>query len=326
MRVAPFVVAVGIVALALLTLPGVGEIRERLTSADPWWVVATAALSLLSMFGFATALWAVFGRVMPWRRAVVLGFAEQGANVLMPAGGLGGPALGVMVMRRAGVPAGLAARRHAVHFLSTSAVGFAAVSLAGLLLSAGLLPRNVSLAAVLGPALAALAVIAAAVLLALRAGPSRGGSGSLARAVRFVRDGARSTLETLIHGDRLLVVGAVAYYAFDVAALGAAFQGVGGGAPPIGVFVLAYTFGHAGALLPTPGGLGGTEGGLIGAFSLYGASPEVAAAAVLGYRVFQLGLPAVLGGACMMRIRRQLANGPPRAEVAARFNEDRPGR
>ncbi|MEA2425404.1 MAG: putative heme transporter [Thermoleophilaceae bacterium] len=326
MRLAPFVVAVGIVALALLTLPGISEIRERLTSADPWCVAATAALSLLSMFGFATALWAVFGRVMPWRRAVVLGFAEQGANVLMPAGGLGGPALGVMVMRRAGVPAGLAVRRHAVHFLSTSAVGFGAVAVAGLLLSAGLLPRDVSLAAVLAPALAALAVIAAAVLLALRAGRSSGGSGSLARAVRFVRDGAESTLETLIRGDRLLVVGAVAYYALDVAALGAAFQGVGGGAPPIGVFVLAYTIGHAGALLPTPGGLGGTEGGLIGAFSLYGASPEIAAAAVLGYRVFQLGLPAVLGGACMMRIRRQLANGPPRAEVAARFTEERPER
>ena len=70
------------------------------------------------------------------------------------------------------------------------------------------------------------------------------------------------------------------------------------------MFVLAYTLGHAGALLPTPGGVGGTEGGLIGFFVAYGAPLDLTAAAVLGYRVFQLGLPATLGLISMLRIRR----------------------
>jgi uncharacterized membrane protein YbhN (UPF0104 family) len=262
------------------------------------------------MFAFVRALWAVFDRVLPWRRALVLGFAEQGANVLMPAGGLGGPALGVLVMRRAGVPGGLAARRHAVLFLFTSAVSLGAVALAGTLLSVGALARDVSLAAVLVPAVAAFAVLGAALVVAFRPAPSPGRDGRVARALRFVHAGTRSTVDVLVHGDRLLLIGAVAYYAFDVAALAAAFRGVGGGAPPLGIFVLAYTLGHAGAWLPTPGGLGGTEGGLIGVFSAYGASADVATAAVLGYRVFQLGLPAVLGGLCMVRIRRQLAALP----------------
>ena len=75
----------------ILSLPGIGEIRARFSSADPWWLVAAALCRVLSMLGFVRALWSVFDRVMPWRRALVLGLAEQGANVLVPAGGAGGP-------------------------------------------------------------------------------------------------------------------------------------------------------------------------------------------------------------------------------------------
>ncbi len=129
----------------------------------------------------------------------------------------------------------------------------------------------------------------------------------------------RTTVVLVRHGDRLLIVGAVTYYAFDVASLGCAFQAFGGGAPPVGIFVLAYTLGHAGALLPTPGGVGGTEGGLIGMFVAYGTPLDLAAAAVLGYRVFQLGLPAILGAVSLLRIRYILAHPPPRELVAERF-------
>jgi uncharacterized membrane protein YbhN (UPF0104 family) len=78
---------------------------------------------------------------------------------------------------------------------------------------------------------------------------------------RFLHGSVRTTVELLRHGDRLLAAGAISYYAFAVACLACSFQAFGGGAPPLGVFVLAYTLGHAGALLPTPGGVGGTEAG-----------------------------------------------------------------
>jgi hypothetical protein len=45
----------------------------------------------------------------------------------------------------------------------------------------------------------------------------------------------------------------------------------------------------------------------------------VAAAAVLAYRIFQLGLPAVAGAIALVRVRHVLAHPPPRAEVEARF-------
>ena len=322
-RVGGLVAFAAIAVLAIWTLPGVDEVRDRFETAELWWMAAAAACSLSSMFGFVRALWAAFERLVRWRRAVVLGFAEQAANVLLPVGGVSGPALGALVMRRAGVPAWLADERHSVLFLSTSFVSFFALFGAGLLLAVGVLPGDVSLAASLIPAVLSAAVIAGATAFALSENPPasvRGRFRSTVWKVRvFVHNGTRATVELIRHGDRLLVVGAVTYYAADVAALACSFQAFGGGAPPLGVFILAYTLGHAGALLPTPGGIGGTEGGLIGMFVAFGTPLSLATAAVLGYRVFQLGLPAILGGVCLLRIRHYLTSEVSQAAVAAHF-------
>jgi uncharacterized membrane protein YbhN (UPF0104 family) len=326
-RIAFFAVVLLAVVVAVSTLPGIGSVRDRFSDADPWWVVVVAACAVGSMLGFVRTLWAVFDRVVPWRRALVLGLAEQGANVLLPAGGAGGPALGAYVMTRLGVPAELAGSRHAALFLSTSVVGFAAIVVAGVGEATGVLPGDVSPLASLLPAAGGAALLLALYVYARlppAAEPDRGRAWhALWRLRRFVHDGVRTTVGLLRHGDRLLIFGAVGYYAFDVASLAAAFQAFGGAGPPVGVFVLAYTLGHAGALLPTPGGVGGTEGGLIGMFALYGTPVGDAAAAVLAYRVFQLGLPLVFGALSLLRVRHVLANPPPRAEIAARFADQR---
>jgi len=312
----------------LAKLPGIDDVRDRLAAAEPGWIAVAAAFSLSSMFGFVRALWAAFDRLVPWRRALILGFAEQGANVLLPAGGAGGPALGALVMRRAGVPGELAAQRHAVLFLATSAVSFVALAVAGIGTAVHLLPGDAPPVGTLLPAAVAITVMGIAVLVA-RADPPReprdGGKIALGlwRVRSFVHDGLRTTLLVLRRGDRLLIAGAITYYACDVAALAASFQAFGGGAPPVGEFILAYTIGHAGALLPTPGGVGGTEGGLIGMMVVYGAPADAATAAVLAYRVFQLGLPAILGAISMLRIRAFLSDEDRRARVAAAFAEAR---
>ena len=130
------------------------------------------------MLGFVRALWAVFDRIVPWRRALVLGLAEQGANVLLPAGGAGGPAFGAYVLRRVGVPAVLADRRHAALFLATSAVGFFALVLAGTGEALGILAGDVSLLASAVPAAGAAAIIVLAIVYArLPPAPSRPAAG-----------------------------------------------------------------------------------------------------------------------------------------------------
>ncbi len=154
-RAAFFVVVAVAAVVGISALPGVDEVRDRLAGADPRWLVAVAACAPIgSMLGFVRALWAVFDRVVPWRRALVLGFAEQGANVLLPAGGAGGPAFGALVMRRVGVPAEIADQRHAALFLATSAVGFFALVIAGTGEAIGLLPGDAPLVATALPAAA----------------------------------------------------------------------------------------------------------------------------------------------------------------------------
>jgi uncharacterized membrane protein YbhN (UPF0104 family) len=323
-RAGLFAVVAVVAGVGISALPGVDDVRDRLAGADSRWLAAAAGCAIGSMLGFVRALWAVFDRVVPWRRALVLGLAEQGANVLLPAGGAGGPAFGAFVMRRIGVPRELADQRHAALFLATSAVGFFALVLAGTGVAIGVLPGDVSLVASALPAAGAAALIAlAAVYARLPPAPPPAVGGRVRMALwrlrAFLHDSVRTTVALLRHGDPLFAAGAISYYAFDVACLACSFQAFGGGAPPLGVFVLAYTLGHAGALLPTPGGVGGTEGGLIGMFVAYGAPLDLAAAAVLGYRVFQLGLPAVLGALSLLRIRYVLAHPPSREAVAARF-------
>ena len=133
-RAALFVVIAAIAAVGLSALPGIDEVRDRLSARRPAaGSPPRPCCSLGSMLGFVRALWAAFDRVDAVAPRAGARLAEQGANVLLPAGGAGGPAFGAFVMRRVGVPGRLADQRHAALFLATSAVGFVALVLAGTL-------------------------------------------------------------------------------------------------------------------------------------------------------------------------------------------------
>jgi uncharacterized membrane protein YbhN (UPF0104 family) len=246
--------------------------------------------------------------------------AEQAANVLLPTGGAGGLALGAWALRRIGMPAERIGRRTVAFFLLTSTVNFLAVLVAGLGLALGVLPGTVGvLIAVVPAALAGLALLAIA--LAPRAldtaGPRSGGrlAGLIASGRGHVAAGIRDALALLRRGRPSVVVGALGYMTLDLLALAAMFAAFGGGAPELGTFILAYAVGQLGGLVPLPGGVGGTDGGLILVFGLLGTPVAIAAAAVIGYRVFQLGVPAVLGIGAYARLRRRLscAGQPPDA-------------
>jgi uncharacterized protein (TIRG00374 family) len=58
--------------------------------------------------------------------------------------------------------------------------------------------------------------------------------------------------------------------------------------------------------LPIPGGLGGVDGGLLGALVVYGLPVAAAAAAILAYRLILFWLPLILGGAAFASLRRSL--------------------
>jgi uncharacterized protein (TIRG00374 family) len=69
---------------------------------------------------------------------------------------------------------------------------------------------------------------------------------------------------------------------------------------------MGYLIGQLGGLLPIPGGLGGIDGGLLGALVVYGLPAAPAAAAILAYRLILFWLPLILGGAAFASLRKGL--------------------
>jgi uncharacterized protein (TIRG00374 family) len=103
-----------------------------------------------------------------------------------------------------------------------------------------------------------------------------------------------------------LALGAIAWWAFDIATLWASFKAFGG-APAISVVVMAYFVGMFANVLPLPGGIGGVDGGMIGAFIAFGVNAPVVVVAVLVYRAFAFWLPTVPGAIAYVQLRRRVA-------------------
>jgi uncharacterized membrane protein YbhN (UPF0104 family) len=217
-------------------------------------------------------------------------------------------------------------RRSIAFFVLTSIPNFVFAAVLGPLLLTGLFSGHVPVVLTLVLSTAAWAVAAVVALLPrllARIDPDKTG-GVLARRLRAaavtLEHGIRDTGRLLRSGNWRAIVGAAGYLVFDIAALVAAFAAFGGGLP-LAPLIFAYVIGQLGGLIPLPGGVGGTDGGLIGAMVLYGSSLSQAAAAVLAYRLFQLGIPAILGAIAFIRLRRTLAQSSAPAAACAPLAE-----
>jgi uncharacterized membrane protein YbhN (UPF0104 family) len=321
-RLAEIFVFAALIVGAVVTLPGLGDVRDRLAGADLPLIVAIAVVEVGSCLAFVAAFRGTFSRHLGWRFSYEVGMSEQAANVLLPTGGAGGLALGAWALRRIGMPAERIGRRTVAFFIVTSSINFFAVIIAGVGLALGVLPGEAALGLALIPAVGAAAVLTAIVLLPrmLEGGCRKSGRGgrirdAIAAGRGHLAGGIRDGVSLLGSGRPSVTLGAVGYMGLDVAALALAFAALGGGAPPLGAFVLAYSVGQLGGLVPLPGGVGGTDGGLILAFGLLGTPVAIATAAVIAYRVFQLGVPALLGLAAFAQLRRRLAREPEPAAV-----------
>jgi putative heme transporter len=103
------------------------------------------------------------------------------------------------------------------------------------------------------------------------------------------------------------LLGALAYWGFDIAVLWASFRAFGH-SPPGAVLVMGYYVGTLGNALPLPGGVGGVEGGMIAAFLAFGVSGQLAVTAVLAYRTISYWLPTVPGAIAYWRLHRQFGD------------------
>jgi uncharacterized protein (TIRG00374 family) len=330
-RVAQVAVFIAAIVVAITALPGLSQVKDRLQEASPGWIVAVAVAEIGSALGYLLCFRAVFCSRLSWGLSYDIAMSEQAANSLLPAGGAGGLALGVWALRQAGMPTGHIARRTVAFFVITSAANFFALIVVGIGVFVGILAGKGSAVLTLVPAL----ITALGVLVAglsprlLRALGERGAdadqntlSGKALlkgrSALAAVADGIEQAIALLRTHSLGALSGSFFYMAFDIAALGFAFAAVGH-VPSFGTLVLGYLIGQLGNLIPLPGGIGGTEGALVGVFALYGVNVSDAVAAVFLYRLFQLAIPALLGAPAFVMLRRRLMHEDKPASVCGQL-------
>ncbi len=303
-----------VLLVVLITLvPGLASLRTRLTHGNVAWLAVGAGLKVLSGVGFVMVFRSVFCRRMSWSTSAEIGFAELGANAVVPTGGAGGLALGAWALRRGGMDGARIARRSVAFFFLTSVPNVLGVIVLGVGIAVGLFTGRAGLALTVVPA----AVAAAAVGLTIAGGrwagragrrfeSRRGPNSRTARVLHALSDGVNESLALLREGDPTLLIGLVAYLGFDVMILWSAFHAFGA-VPALAIIWIGYLIGELGGLIPVPGGIGGVDLGLVGALVLYHVPIGAATAAVLAYRAIALVVPAALGAIAFLLLRRSLA-------------------
>jgi uncharacterized protein (TIRG00374 family) len=320
--VASLIFVLGIVAFLYFGLPklvGFGASIKRLGQGNAWWLAGAAVLEACSFGGYIVLFRAVFihrtSRI-GWNASYQITMAGLAATRLFAAAGAGGIALTAWALRRSGMDGRLVASRMIAFMALLYTVYMGSLVVDGIGLYLHLWPGPAPFAITVVPAIFGAFVIVLFTGIALlprdfdRLVTSRsqgdGFSHRIARRLAAVPSAAATGVRTaiaLVRGGDPGLLGALAWWGFDIATLWACFHAFGY-TPHKGVIVMAYFVGWIANTLPLPGGLGGVEGGLIGAFTAFGVSVQAAVVAVLAYRAFSFWLPTLPGAVAYFQLRR----------------------
>lgn len=289
-----------IVGLGAALAPGLGDLRQRLQGAHPGWLGVALVLELLSCLSYVLMFRPIFCARMSLRTSYRLGMSQLAVGSLVPASGAAGLAFGAWALRKRGMAVHEIARRTVAFFALKSAVNFVAVAVVGIAMWLGVGP-HVSPALTLLPAVLAVAAIAAVSLIPF----IHARRGWTSRTAVALGEGIGEAVRLLARRDWRVIAGSAGYWAFDNAVLWACLHAFGE-TPPLTLVLMGYLIGQLGGLLPLPGGLGGIDGGLLGALVVYGIPATAAAAAIVAYRLILFWLPLVLGGAAFASLRKGL--------------------
>jgi uncharacterized protein (TIRG00374 family) len=316
-----FIVAtVAFLYYVLPQIAGLEDTWERIErGGDPLWLFVALLCTLASFVGFIVLFHAVFvrpGSPIDLRACYQITMASLAATRLFGAGGVGGIALTAWALRRSGMPRREIADQTLAFLILQYVVYTVSLVVLGVGLRTGLLPGPAPFGVTVIPAVFGGIAMAAALLLALvptdlqrrldhlveRGGRPARIAQRLANVPAAFSAGLRSALRHVRSGDAALI-GSLSFWFFNIAILWASFHAFGH-APSIWVIAMGYWVGMLGNLLPLPGGIGGVDGGMIGAFSAFGVDFGLATVAVLVYRAFAFWLPTVPGAIAYFQLRK----------------------
>jgi uncharacterized protein (TIRG00374 family) len=315
--------AAAIAALYLL-LPQVAGLHDtwnRIRDGSPWWMALALLLTAGMFAGYVMQFRGVFlrapgGRRIGWRAAYEITMAGLAASRLFAAGGAGGLVLTAWALRRSGMRRRDVADNTIAFIILTYVPYVLALIVCGVGLATGVFAGAAPFTLTVVPAIVATIALALGVATALvptdlqrrlegfarRRGRFGRFAQRLANAPASASAGMRLAFEHVRSGN-LALAGAALYWGFQVLVLWAAFRAFGT-APPPAVLVQAFFVGMLGNLLPLPGGVGGVEGGMIGALVAFRVDSGLAVVAVLVYRAFTFWLPLVPGVIAYFQLRR----------------------
>ena len=302
-------------------LAGLEDTWHRIEDGSPNWLFAALVFTVGMFGGYVMMFRGVFIRVpggerIGWRESYEITLAGLAASRIFAAGGAGGLVLTAWALRRAGMRKRLVADTTLSFLILTYFPYVAALIVAGFGLRLGLFPGEAPFGLTVVPAAFAFIALAVGLSIALvptdlqrrLGGWTRSGGGlalfaeKLAHLPASASAGMRDALAHLRSGDPALL-GAILFWGFQILVLWAAFRAFGD-APPAAVLVQAFFVGMLGNLLPLPGGIGGVDGGMIGAFAALGVNGGLALVAVLVYRAFTFWLPLIPGVIAYFQLRR----------------------
>jgi uncharacterized protein (TIRG00374 family) len=321
------IIVVVLIAAIYIVLPKIAGLEDALAllgDARRSWI-AVALLATVASFGAYVALFrGVVGERtldLDWSESYQITMAGLAATRLFSAGGAGGILLTYWALRKAGMPRAESAKRMVAFLVLLYAVYVIAVIVFGVLLRTGLLPGEGPVSVTIIPAAIAALVAIVVLLIALIPGDlarrldRRTGEGRAARWMTklatlpaTVATGVRTAWGLVCDPGRgwLAMAGAVGFWAANITILWASFRSLGVSVP-LGELVVGFFVGMAANLLPAPAGVGAVDGGLIGAFAIFGFELETVIAAVLIYRLFAFYLPVPPGIVAFFQLRRTVA-------------------
>jgi uncharacterized protein (TIRG00374 family) len=322
---ASVVFVVSSVAFLYLVLPklvGLQDTWNRIQNGNVWWFGLAAVLEVLSFCGYIALFRAVFirgGSRIGWRESYQITMAGVVATRLFAAAGAGGIALTAWALRRSGMEARVVACRMIAFMALLYGVYMGTLVVGGVGLYLGVIPGEAPFAITIIPAIFGASVIVLFLAVSLLPGDVERVMGHWAgRQSRFAKlvlrlaagpataaTGIRTAIG-LVRSRNPHVLGAIAWWGFDIAVLWACFHAFGA-SPPKGVIVMGYFVGMLANTIPLPGGIGTVDGGMIGAFTAFGIDVEVSIVAVLAYRAFAFWLPMLPGGVAYLQLRKTVS-------------------
>jgi uncharacterized protein (TIRG00374 family) len=315
-------VVLALVALYFLLpqVAGLGETWNRLHDGSPFWLSLALAFTLGMFVGYVLLFHGVFARAaagrLTLRESYQICMAGLAATRLFSAGGAGGIVLTAWALRAAGLPRRVVADKTVSFLVLTYLVYTAALIVFGYGLRFGVFPGPDPFTMTVIPATLALVFTVLGLSIALvptdferrlqSLALRHGRVGRLAQRLATIpataSAGMRDALAHLRSRDPALL-GSIVFWACQIGVLWASFEAFGD-PPAFAVIVIAFFVGMLGNLLPLPGGIGGVDGGMIGAFAAFNVDTGLAVVAVLAYRGFTFWLPTVPGVIAYLQLRK----------------------